>query len=405
VTRTFEPWSRPSPGAFRGRFVSMDNVTVGMTDERLYVLTDNGEQVWELDAQLAAEPPCMPARGPADGTVVIFGGDGSHDPQGTALICPQFVVEVPGAGAGAAATSSSGPRRQVRSPVALPSLASGGCSLLPQVLRYGGGAMGYLLFSLEGDVFRFRDEDILLPEQLWQPPQWDLSGADQGIVTFGFGDSGHAEMKAHIYVLRRYEYFRGLLAGWAEGKSLQVVVEDVEPAIFGRLLEFAYSGVLDSRLSMTALAALLSAANKYLIADLAVAALRRLQQVLRNRAAVASAGSEDLAQVLGTAEEVGAEGAALLQDAAEAILLHRPELLEDDTFLVPLARCSPAALRALLAAFRACSTLDRAEVRWRRECGTLGPPSRSVRPLWVAATGGGGGEVLDMPATTLRGHG
>jgi len=351
-----------------------------MTNERLYTIS-RAAASWELDVDMQIEDPCMPARGPSEGTLVVFGSDGKHDASGAALVRPRYLLEVPSASGG------QGPVRPVSSPVAIASVASGGCSLLPQVLRYGSGAMGFLLFNLEGDVFRFRDEDILLPEQVWQPPQWDLCGGDPGMVTFIFTEPQETERKAHIYVLRRYEYFRRLLDGWSEGQTRTVMIQDVEVSIFEQLLGYLYSGSLDSKLSMPDLAALLSAANRYLIADLAVAALRRLQRALRASCPVRAASGEALARVLSTAEAVGGDGAALLQDAIEAVLVHRTELLEDEAFLSQLTRNSPAALRALLAAFRACATLDRATVRWRRECGALGPPSRTVRPQWLAISG------------------
>ena len=137
-----------------------------------------------------------------------------------------------------------------------------------------------------------------------------------------------------------------------------MVIEDVEPNIFRQLLEFAYTGTLDQQLSLSMLASLLRVAYKYNCADLAITTLRRLQHALHTERVLSTMQGEDLAQVIGVAEEIGNDGVALLQDAIEAILLHRPELLEDENFLVTLARVSPSALRAVLAVFRTCSRLD-----------------------------------------------
>jgi len=245
--------------------------------------------------------------------------------------------------------------------------------------------MGQLLFTQEGDVFRFRDEDILLPEQVWQPPRFESVDGDPGIVTFVVIDPSseggeRRTVQAHGFMLGRYEYFRRLLSGWAEGQSREVIVEDVELSTLKGLFQYIYAGEIDRNISLSGLTSLLRAANKYLMADLTVAALRRLQRALSTPDMVSAAGGAALAEVLATAEEVGSDGAALLQDAAEAVLIHRPQLLEDEAFLVPLARRSPGALCGVLAAFRACSALDRAKVRWKRECGSLG---RGVRPLWL----------------------
>ena len=137
-----------------------------------------------------------------------------------------------------------------------------------------------------------------------------------------------------------------------------MVIDDVEPNIFLPIGGICVHWHIGPTIIMAMLSSLLRVAYKYNCADLAITTLRRLQHALHTERVLSTMQGEDLAQVIGVAEEIGNDGVALLQDAIEAILLHRPELLEDENFLVTLARVSPSALRAVLAVFRTCSRLD-----------------------------------------------
>ena len=76
--------------------------------------------------------------------------------------------------------------------------------------------------------------------------------------------------------------------------------------------------------------------------------------------------ADELARVICMAEALPSGSASLFQELAASLLLYRPLVLRDESFLVRIAQDSPRSLALLIAAQQDCSRLSPEEVHLKR---------------------------------------
>lgn len=300
----------------------------------------DGEGDWDEDE---SRPPRFISRGPRSDQVIIFAESGS-------FLQPWLLVEIGGATVGteirtALLTSiASVPlqRKEAGAKHYCSAFDTDQILLLPSVLRMERRHAGYLFFDGLGQIYRLRDEEIMLAEHAWSAPSF-ISSASQRLVTFSFHESD-AKRSCLFSVLERFEYFQKAFGQWQEGHSSEMCIVDVEPETFDVFLQYLHAGRLGV-LPLQTWLSLLQLGNKYVMHHLMAVSMARILGILDDEERLGQEKPTVLADLLAFASKCGDVFKLKVMDA---IACNRSSLVVDKDFLARVSSCSVDALSHLL---------------------------------------------------------
>ncbi|CAE7233608.1 unnamed protein product [Symbiodinium sp. CCMP2456] len=303
----------------------------------------DGESDWDEDECRPPRSPRFICKGPQGGQVIIFSASGS-------FLKPWLLVKIGGAPVG---TEISTALLTSIASVPLQTKEAGAkriCSvfntdqilLLPAVFRMERRHAGYLFFDGVGQIYRLRDEEILLAEHAWTAPSF-ISSASQRLVTFTFHESD-AKRSCLLSVLERFEYFQKAFGQWQEGHSSEMCIVDVEPGTFDVFLQYLHAGRL-GKLPLQTWLSLLQLGNKYVMHHLMAISRARILGILDDEEVFGQEKPSVLADLLAFASKCGGVFKVKVMDA---IACYRSSLVVDTDFLARVSCSSVEALSHLL---------------------------------------------------------
>lgn len=300
----------------------------------------DGESDWDDDE---SRPPRFICKGPQEDEVIIFSETGS-------CLQPWLLVKIGGATVGteirtALLTSIASVPLQGKQAGAkhyCSAFDTDQITLLPTVVRMEQRHAGYLFFDGLGQIYRLRDEEIMLAEHAWIAPSF-VSSASQRLVTFTFHE-GDAKRSCLFSVLERFEYFQKAFGQWQEGHSSEMCIVDVEPETFDVFLQYLHSGRLGT-LPLQTWVSLLQLGNMYMMHHLVAVSMARILGTLDDEELLGQEKPTVLADLLAFASKCGD---VFKRKVMDAIACNRSSLVVDRDFLARVSSSSVDALSHLL---------------------------------------------------------
>ena len=101
------------------------------------------------------------------------------------------------------------------------------------------------------DLYQMDEAHIQLAKNVWAPASWSVDAPDADVYL----QVGDTRLPAHKFVLCRYDYFQSSLKsfGGTECQSNILNISDSYPQIVSEILQYIYTGVVSSDLSMEVL--------------------------------------------------------------------------------------------------------------------------------------------------------